>query len=387
MKIYENQDKWKVLLIVFGGLMLMITLIYSNYLAGKLRENEQKNASLLLSAMIEVNKSDPDGLQQNLGIIDSIIQNFNLPVIFEDETGFLQGHNFTETEEPDSIFLENKKSQFLSSGREPLEGIGYSRYIYYFNSSLLGYIKYYPLVQLLLVGLFIGLGYFIFNVSRRAEQNRVWAGMAKETAHQLGTPITAIMAWIEHLKEYNKGDEAYSEIMEELDKDVNRLDLVADRFSKIGSKPELVESNLYVRIVQVSRYMKRRASSKISFHYPEAKGNDLRSMINEHLFDWVIENLMRNSLDAMGNEGEISTHLFEQDGYCCIDITDTGKGIPSSKFNSVFKPGYSTKKRGWGLGLSLAKRIITEYHDGKIYVKESKIDKGTTFAIRLPKIS
>lgn len=383
-EIYSSQNKWKLFLALFGGMMLLITMYYSNYLATKLKENEEKNANLFLTAMMEA--ANDENLDQSLGIIDTIISNFNLPVIFEADDGYMEGYNFLDTTITNQSILLEKKDQYIKSGLPPLEGVGYFKNIYYFNSKLTDYINYYPYVQILLVGLFIWLGYFFFNTSRKAEQNRVWAGMAKETAHQLGTPISAILAWIEHLREYNVHDEAYKEILAELEKDVDRLDLVADRFSKIGSHPDLIKSDIYKRLFEVEAYMKRRASRKIIFDFPKGDHLPLYSNINEHLFDWVAENLIRNSLDAMSNEGKISAQVYEEDNMVCIDLSDTGKGIAQNKFNTIFKPGYSTKQRGWGLGLSLAKRIIEEYHKGKIFVKQSILDEGTTFTIKLPKV-
>jgi signal transduction histidine kinase len=207
--------------------------------------------------------------------------------------------------------------------------------------------------------------------------------MAKETAHQLGTPISAILAWIEHLKEILGDDPDQQEIITELTKDVNRLDLVADRFSKIGSAPKLVEIDLYAQLDECKEYMEKRASRKIVFDFDKGSGKNV--MINEHLFNWVIENLIRNALDAMGGTGKISTIVYEENNYFCLDLTDTGKGIAPSKFKTIFQPGYSTKSRGWGLGLSLAKRIIENYHSGKIYVKNSTPNQETTFTIKLPK--
>jgi signal transduction histidine kinase len=238
-------------------------------------------------------------------------------------------------------------------------------------------------VQGLLVGLYIALGYFLFSSSRRAEQNRVWAGMAKETAHQLGTPISAILGWIEYLKEAYADQREHLDVLNELTKDVDRLELVADRFSKIGSDPVLQQANIYNELTEVKEYLQRRSPRKVSFDF-RPPGIEITAMINKHLFAWVIENLIRNSLDAMDGKGLISCKLYKQNNYVCIDISDTGQGIPANKFKSVFKPGYSTKKRGWGLGLSLAKRIIEDYHKGKIYVKASKPFEETTFAIILP---
>lgn len=387
MDIYQQRSRWKAILAILAAILLLITTLYSNYLANRLKENEEKNISLYTQALEDLlnpaNLSGShDALQDDVTLQNSIMNAFPLPVIFEDENGELTGYNWDESKNEDKAFLAHQKALFLSDGMKPIKGTGYMNNIYCFNSPLLNYIKYYPLIQFFLVGLFILMGYFAFSASRKAEQNRVWAGMAKETAHQLGTPISAIMAWIMHLKEGTK-DEEQKEIIYELERDVERLELVADRFSKIGSAPELEEVNLYDELQEVKEYMQRRAPKKIEFVFPKTE-DQIRVNINKHLFDWVIENLIRNSLDAMPGTGTIKAEVYLDGEYAAVDLTDDGKGIPSSKFKTVFQPGYSTKKRGWGLGLSLAKRIIENYHNGKIFVKSSKPDEGTTFTIKLP---
>jgi signal transduction histidine kinase len=382
MILFNKSNYWKIILMILGAGILVATILYSNFLAMKLRENEEKNINIYIDAISELSKQDTIGC--DVTFATEVQNSFPLPVIWEDETGLLEGFNFKENENSDQKFLNLKKDEFLKSGREPLNGPGgYAAFIYCFNSNLLGYIRLFPLVQGLLVSLYIALGYFLFSSSRRAEQNRVWAGMAKETAHQLGTPISAIIGWIEYLRDNYKDDPGQLEVVNELNKDVERLELVADRFSKIGSEPVLQEANIYDELVEVKEYLQRRAPRKIVFEFfrPEI---DIFAMINKHLFAWVIENLIRNSLDAMDGKGTISCKVFKQNNYVCIELSDTGHGIPSHKFKSVFRPGYSTKKRGWGLGLSLAKRIIEEYHKGKIYVKSSKPNEETTFAIILP---
>jgi len=241
------------------------------------------------------------------------------------------------------------------------------------------------LVQVFLVAIFILLGYLVFSASRREEQNRVWAGMAKETAHQLGTPISAILGWIEMLKVDENISPDQLEIVGELTNDVDRLNLVADRFSKIGSEPKLENYDIYQLLEETKIYMEKRASRKVSFHFPQAQASETQVSVNKHLFVWVLENLLRNALDAMEGKGEISAAVNADPNNVVILLSDTGKGIPESKQKTVFKPGYSTKTRGWGLGLSLAKRIIEQYHNGKIFVKNSKLNEGTTFQINLPK--
>ena len=209
--------------------------------------------------------------------------------------------------------------------------------------------------------------------------------MAKETAHQLGTPITAILGWIEHLKMIHEKDEETQEVLVELNNDIDRLNLVADRFSKIGAIPELKETNIYQEVENMRVYMERRAPRKVEFDFPGIEHSALNVNINPPLFNWVVENLLRNALDALDGKGKISAQIYEEKEFVCIDVSDTGKGIPNSKFKTVFQPGFSTKKRGWGLGLSLAKRIIESYHSGKIFVKNSILNEGTTFTIKLPK--
>ena len=386
MDIYSRRSSWKIMLAIFGALVLLITLIYSNYLAEELKRSEDRNKEIYTMAtqeLFDVMNSGTADLNRDITFQDSVRNSFPLPIIVEDEMGNLIGNNWPDGKNDDEVFLQKKKQQFIDSNQQPTEGQGYASLIYFFNSPLLDYIKYYPLVQLLLVASFILLGYFVFNTSRKAEQNRVWAGMAKETAHQLGTPISAIIAWIEHLKLANDGDQEQMEIITELRSDVTRLELVADRFSKIGSAPDLKQINIVAELHKCKAYMERRSPKRVKFDFPDE--SDIMVSINEHLFDWVIENLMRNSLDAMDGKGTISAKLSVTDVDVIIEMSDTGKGIPSSKFQTVFKPGFSTKQRGWGLGLSLAKRIIEEYHKGKIFVKSSKLGEGTTFTIKLPR--
>lgn len=386
MSLFSNNNYWKIILMVLGSAILVVTILYSNFLADSLKKNEEKNMEILKEAfqeMIKIDLNNDTTNQQDLTFLTNIISSYPLPVIFEDELGVLGGQNFMEDDMAKPDFLEKKKKEFLDSGGVPISGTGYATNIYCFNSPLLNYIKLFPLVQGLLVGLYIALGYFIFNSSRKAEQNRVWAGMAKETAHQLGTPISAILGWIEYLKDSYAEQPDQMDVLKELTKDVDRLELVADRFSKIGSDPVLQSTNVYNELIEVKEYLQRRASRKIVFNFDPPK-EDIFVMINKHLFAWVIENLIRNSLDAMDGKGTISCKVYRQNNYVCIDLSDTGHGIAPNKFKSVFKPGYSTKKRGWGLGLSLAKRIIEEYHKGKIYVKSSKPNEETIFGIWLP---
>ena len=387
LDIYTKRQWWKAFLVILGLIIVFITISYSKYLADQLEEIEEKKVQLFVEAIRSILSADPNTAQlDNQGFELSFMESMNnIPIITESEDGELAGNNYPEDKIGDKDFLAERKEIFLKSGKKPIDGMGYASKVYYENSRLHTLITYFPVVQGFLLISFIGLGYFFFSASRKGEQNRVWAGMAKETAHQLGTPISAIMAWINLLEEMNVGKEDQLEVIKELSNDVDRLELVADRFSKIGSTPKLVPVNIYSELDVCREYMERRASKKVTFDFPEANNKDLNVNINKHLFDWVIENLIRNSLDAMGAVGKVSATIREEGNYVTIDISDTGKGIPSNKQKTVFEPGFTTKTRGWGLGLSLAKRIIEDYHSGKIFVKNSKINEGTTFTIRLPK--
>jgi signal transduction histidine kinase len=381
MDVYSKKSTWKIVLALLGLIILLITVFYSNDLARNLEAAEEKNTVIYkMSQDFLNNNPNYDG---DVRVQSEIISNFSLPVILEGETDSLEGNNWGSDRDYNQDFLRKKVDEFLNEGKQPIISQLTGQKIYVFNSPLLTRIRYFPLVQALLVAMFIGLGYYIFSSTRKAEQNRVWAGMAKETAHQLGTPISAIMAWIEHLKEENSSPEFQHEIIGELERDVNRLELIADRFSKIGSSPELESTNIYEQLSEIKAYMMRRAPRRIEFDFPE-NPSPIYVEVNRHLFSWVLENIIRNALDAMDGEGKIKAEVFKLQENVEITISDTGKGISSSKWNIVFQPGYSTKQRGWGLGLSLAKRIIENYHKGKIFVKTSKINEGTTFGIRLP---
>jgi signal transduction histidine kinase len=253
-------------------------------------------------------------------------------------------------------------------------------YIYYGDSLILKQVRYYPYIQLLVVTLFIGVVLFALSSTNRATQNLVWVGLAKETAHQLGTPLSSIEAWLEILKDNPDN----TTMVTELGKDVDRLKLITDRFSKIGSVPKLEENNVVEQIQHMVTYIRKRAPQKVQFtvHAPDT---DIPAMISPPLFDWVVENLLKNALDAMEGKGAIDIYIENHPADIIVDIADTGKGIPKAYYEKVFKPGFSTKKRGWGLGLSLAKRIIEDYHKGRLYVKSSELTKGTTFRILLRK--
>jgi signal transduction histidine kinase len=317
-------------------------------------------------------------------ISEVVINSASVPVIITDSlrTHVLAIGNL-------EIELQNDTSGILSRtfamelSNKPLEidlpDLG-KCYIYYENSFLLTQLKYFPVFQFIVIGLFILIAYFLFSFSRRAEQNQVWVGMSKETAHQLGTPLSALMAWMELLK--MKGVDEDS--LFEMGKDIKRLETITERFSKIGSVPEIEKHNVFDVLTESVNYMKNRASSKIHFtiHKPES---DIYALMNVPLFDWVIENLIRNAIDAMEGPGSIDIEIDNRTNWVVIDISDSGKGIAKGLLKTVFEPGYTSKKRGWGLGLSLTKRIIEIYHKGKIFVKKSEANKGTTFRMLLKK--
>jgi signal transduction histidine kinase len=300
----------------------------------------------------------------------------------------LSARNFGPDLDTNRVFLQEKLKMLKKKGPEPtaITDTGNRQYLYYQNSRLHELLTYFPYLQLLLLGAFVGIGYISINNARRAEQNRVWVGMAKETAHQLGTPISAIVGWIEHLKDSPNTDAQELEVLKEMQNDVDRLDLIADRFSKIGSSPSLTPVDIYAQMREITTYIRRRAPRKMIFKEPSTDTPPFIVGINPPLFNWVIENIMRNALDALEEgTGTIAWDIHPHHEYIEIDISDTGKGIHPSKVKVVFEPGFTTKERGWGLGLSLAKRIIENYHKGKIFVKHSKLGEGTTFAIQLPK--
>lgn len=394
MDIYHQRSGWKIYLALAGIAILLISLVYTGYLAKRLREGERNKALLLFDAYKTISESD---LEADLTLPSNIIEaNKDIPIMVVSESNVVYyGRNFGEALDTNMTFLQNRLTSLKKKGPEPIiiSDSSTRQYLYYQNSKLHELLTYFPYIQLLLLGAFIGVGYVSVNNARRAEQNRVWVGMAKETAHQLGTPISAIIGWIEHLRDsYPEGsEEVYAlkqtqlEVLKEMQNDVDRLDLIADRFSKIGSAPALKEVNIYDQMREITAYIQRRAPRKIIFEAPGLDVSPLMVAINPPLFNWVIENIMRNALDAIEEGvGKITWSVSKHEHYVEIDISDTGKGIPSSDVKAVFEPGFTTKTRGWGLGLSLAKRIIENYHKGKIFVKHSRIGEGTTFTIHLP---
>jgi two-component sensor histidine kinase len=384
MKFLLKKNRWKIYLSIAGVLIVGLSLGYTSYLAKNLVERERAAMDIWTEAyaLFGSELSDEKDLSFYLNIIEN---NRHIPVILTDSRGEISlSRNFGEN--PTDEYLNKKLTRIKEKGFEPIriEFLGEVNYLYYKNSTIIELLNYFPYFQLILIMVFVGLGYMGFSNVRKAEQNLVWVGMAKETAHQLGTPISAMMAWVEHLKLINCDDSQQEEIIHELENDINRLELVAERFSKIGSAPELKPGNLIEELHKMKVYMEKRSPRGIKFDFPSLDEEPVIVLLNANLFDWVLENLMRNALDAMDGEGKISAKIQKDQKFVHIDITDTGKGIPDNQQKIIFKPGFTTRQRGWGLGLSLSRRIIENYHDGKIFVKHSEVGKGTTFTIKLP---
>lgn len=386
MEISSKRSGWKLILGIAGAIIVLISLVYTNTVASRLASEEKKwveNWAYTHEIFSDYDEEDDDYCDYTLHQ-KIFASNTTIPVILTDERGeAVSGKNFGANLDEDPAFLQKELEKLKKRNAIPIEGEGYN--VYYKESKLLRQLRFFPYIQLILFTAFVLFGYAGINAARKSEQNRVWVGLAKETAHQLGTPISAILAWIEYLRSMSIKEEGVEDVINELENDVNRLELVADRFSKIGSIPKLEKVDIVEELEKCKNYMQKRAPRQVNFKFPTQNGHPLHANINPPLFDWVIENLLRNALDAMTGKGDIKAEVNEDHHYIYIDVTDSGKGIPSNKYKTVFQPGYTTKKRGWGLGLSLAKRIIEQYHSGKIFVKHSVEGSGTTFTIQLPK--
>jgi two-component sensor histidine kinase len=382
MNIYRKKIRWKFFLFLCATAIGIGSLWYTNKLVKKLATEERKKVELWAKATSLVPKKDIKG--ESLDFLFSVIQsNTTVPVILADkDTTILMYRNLDSLKVLNTAYLEHKLKEMMEENA-PIEieyMPGKKQYLYYSRSIILNKLTYYPFIQLAVILLFILVAYFAFSSSRKAEQNQVWVGLSKETAHQLGTPISSLLAWLEIIKggEYDKIP------AHELEKDVIRLSKITERFSKIGSQPVLTSSDLIAIIQNTLTYLRSRSSDRINFLL-ETSVDSLQIPVNAPLFEWVLENVCKNAMDAIDGAGEIKLILKENTHSVVLDIVDNGKGIPKSQHKTIFKPGFTTKERGWGLGLSLTKRIVEEYHKGKIFVENSEVGKGTTIRIILKK--
>jgi two-component sensor histidine kinase len=381
---YEVKRVLKVVLLLFAFLIGFFSLWYTNNLVDKLEDQERQKIQTWANTTRLIASPDYDG-DVNFLFEQIIEANTTIPVILTDNDGNITGKRNLDAQEEDNKYYLDRKIAEMRKENEPIE-IEYLEgekiTLYYENSLLLNQLRFYPYFQLGVIGLFLAVSYFAFSYSRTSEQNKVWAGLSKETAHQLGTPISSLLGWVDYLKESDSN--IPKRVIDEFAKDIERLNLITERFSKIGSEPILASANLLEVLNESIEYINSRTSEKvaIAIQNPELL-KEINILVNRPLFAWVIENLCKNAVDAMSGEGEIYVELIEHNGKVIFDVVDNGKGIPSNKFKTIFKPGFTTKKRGWGLGLSLVKRIVENYHNGKIYVKSSEIGKGTRFRIEL----
>ena len=380
MNNYEIKKFLKIILLLLAIFIGGLTLFFSQKLAKRVAQDEKKKVRTWAKA---VNISgDPAVDDANLNFYLELIQdNTTIPAIVVDENNQITNQfiNLDKEMLNKRGYLEEKKNEFAEEN-EPIPipiAKGIVHKVYYGESSVLKQLRYYPFVVLGVVALFILVSYFAFSFSRRAEENQIWVGLAKETAHQLGTPISSLMGWVDVIEMGEMPENA----SDEMRKDIRRLQIITERFSKIGSEPILKKVELNEALTQSVDYMKTRSGKRVNFEINTTQ--PVFAMLNQNLFDWVIENLTKNSIDAMEGQGDLKYTIQKKAGRVVLDISDTGKGIPRNRFKSIFKPGYTTKRRGWGLGLSLAKRIINDYHQGQIFVQESSPNVKTTIRIVL----
>ncbi|SHM98933.1 HAMP domain-containing sensor histidine kinase [Polaribacter sp. KT 15] len=367
---------------VLISLIIVSLILWNTYIFfQKFKNDERVKMEILGIAQKQLANSD---LNADITLPDKIIvANTTIPLILVDEKGNIESfQNLDSLKSLNSKYLEEQLLK-MKEENAPIE-ISYNgknkQYIYYRNSDLLNKLTYYPIALILILILFLSVIYLFYNSNKAAETNKLWTGMAKETAHQIGTPLSSLLGWIAILKMENVDDK----YVEEIEKDVNRLNIIANRFSKIGSIPELKSDNIVTITKNAFDYLKSRSSKQISFSFTTSD-TEINTKINAELYGWVIENLIKNAIDAMQREGSLKIRIENTTKKVKIIVSDTGKGMPKKLFKQIFKPGFTTKKRGWGLGLSLSKRIVEDYHKGKIYVQKSEIDKGTTFEIILNK--
>ncbi len=376
---------WRTMLAMVAIAIVSVSIFYSNFLAKKIAGEEKIKIEQWVEAEKDINNINSVATNLTTKIITE--NSRDIPMIAVTEKDSILDHYNLDTFKikNDKNYLKEKLQEFKDLNRpivwrNPFDSTQ-NNLVFYGESNLLKQIRYFPIIQLIVVALFIIVTLVAISTKNKSTQNQVWAGMAKETAHQLGTPISSLQGWVEMLKE-NVGTE---KISEEMSKDVERLKLVSDRFGKIGSTPQLEPVDIIKQVNEMVAYIKRRAPERVIFQVHTGNETEVEALINAPLFDWVIENLLKNALDAMEGAGRINVTIKSETTQVIIDVKDTGKGISKKNLPSVFKPGFTTKKRGWGLGLSLSKRIIEHYHRGELFVKHSEPGKGTTFRILLKK--
>ncbi len=376
MRQYLN---WKTYLALVAVLIVGASLYYTNRLAADLAIEEKKKVEELAEALkVLSNPSNTNELETQVAV-NTMAQNKTIPVVIADEKNNIIDNRNIDTSGTLKIPAREHLLKYKKLHAPIVVDYGTGRnYIYYGESYLLTQLRYFPYVQLAIIMVFLVVVLLALNAAHRNLQNQVWVGLSKETAHQLGTPLSSIEAWLELLRDH----EGNAEAVTEMQKDLDRLKLVADRFGKVGSAPKLEEENLVTRLYSIVEYMQKRSPQKVHIKLHSTE-NEVPVSVSGPLLDWVMENLIRNALDAMSGSGHIDITLTNNPQQVWIDVQDTGKGIPSHQLKDVFKPGFTTKKRGWGLGLSLARRIIVNYHNGSIFVKSSEVGKGTTFRIVL----
>jgi C4-dicarboxylate-specific signal transduction histidine kinase len=382
--MFQQWLNWRTALAFVAILIVTGTIFYSQYLSRKIARDERQKVEEWVEASISLlNPNTPD-TRLPLKIIKD---NDDIPIIWTNEKDSIVDHINLDSARlaKDPGYLAAKLKELKATNNpivwsDPGNPTKINRY-YYGNTTLLKEVRYYPIIQLFIVGLFILITIIALKSNYRSTQNQLWAGMAKETAHQLGTPVSSLEGWIEVLRDIPGTDQ----ILPEIEKDVQRLQLVTDRFGKIGSTPKLQETDIVMQVQNMVGYIKKRAGSKVAFHLDVKGQQPVKALVSPPLFDWVIENLLKNALDAMDEKGKIDISIAHQAPEIIIDITDNGKGITKANMKKVFNPGFTTKKRGWGLGLTLTKRIVEQYHKGQIFVKSSEIGKGTTFRVILGK--
>ncbi|WP_316834043.1 HAMP domain-containing sensor histidine kinase [Pedobacter nutrimenti] len=392
MNPYEKKRRWKLFLLAFAAVIGAASVFYSDFFVKKMEREERIQFELWVKGTEKSSQIFEDALYAE--VLNMITSSSTVPVILTDTTGtkietYLRLDS-TKTNYVDATskttydpgYFQRELSRMKKQHAPlPINYMGRKMLVYYKDSFILTQLRYFPYIQLGVIALFLLTAYVAFSSARKAEQDQVWVGMAKETAHQLGTPISSLMAWVELIK--SRFDAEDDPLIAEMENDIKRLEVITDRFSKIGSKPILEDHVVFVVIHNFIDYFKLRTSDKIIFNI--TGDEQVRAMLNVPLFDWVIENLLKNAANAIANEGSITVNIIENlaKEEVFIDVTDTGKGIPRSKFDAVFQPGFTTRKRGWGLGLSLTRRIVENYHSGQIFVKDSELGKGTTFRIIL----